>query len=220
MRRVQNDQSADDFVFFSPPLYSASWIQIFPAESPMISIFDELSHAIEVAKLKTRRNQQWRVVNFVIFRMYPALHRLLSIRLDPDSADHWSIIQEAARLGIILFIGELRRQCGALGVSTRLYVTKLKVFMEGLGSTIDWTSANILLLWSIFFGLLESWTLPEQDWYVESMHAIMARTSLQSWDAVVEKVKSFLWFDDIYDERVEIFRDLVLPEAMSTNSTF
>lgn len=220
IRSVQNDQSADEFVFFTQTHHPAPWRQIFPTNNPMITVFDEIQNTVEVAKMKAMRNQQWRVINFVIFRVYPTLHRLLSIGLDPHPGDQWSIVQEASRLGIVLFIGEIRRQCGALGVSTRLHVTKLKVFMEGLGSTIDWTSANALLLWIMFFGLLESWKLPEQDWYVDSMHAVMARTTLQSWDVVVEKVKSFLWFDDIYDEKVEQFRGIVSPRAVVIDTAF
>ncbi|CZR67426.1 uncharacterized protein PAC_17325 [Phialocephala subalpina] len=220
LQAVQNDQSADDFVFFARTPYSAQWREIFPPNHPMMSVFDELQHAVEVAKLKAMRNQQWRIVNFVIFRMYPTIHRLLSMGLDPDPDDQWSIVQEASRLGILLFMGEIRRKCGALGVSTRLYITKLKVFMEGLGSTIDWTSANMLLLWVMFFALLESWKLPEQDWYVESMHAVMARTTLRSWDAVLERVKSFLWVDDIYDERVELFRGVISSAPTRIDTTF
>ncbi|KAF8859223.1 hypothetical protein BDZ45DRAFT_368044 [Acephala macrosclerotiorum] len=220
IRNVQNDQSADDFVFFPQTHHPAPWRQIFPTKNPIVTVFDEIQNAAEVAKMKATRNQEWRVANFVIFRMYPTIHRLLSMGLDPELDDQWSILQEASRLGIMLFMGEIRRQCGDLGVSTRLHVTKLKVFMEGLGSTIDWASANILLLWIMFFGLLESWKLPEQDWYVESMHAVMARTTLQSWDAVVEKVKSFLWFDDIYDEKVEQFRGIASPGAIVIEAIF
>lgn len=216
LRDAQNDQSADDFVFFAQTLHSAPWQQIFPPNHYMISTFDELQRAVEVTRLKTARNQQWRVVNFVIFRMYPIVHRLLSLGLVVSPNDKWSIVQEASRLGILLFLGEIRRQCGALGVSTKLYVTKLKFLMENLGTTVDWTSANLLLLWIMFFGLLESWELPEQDWYVESIHAVMVRTTLRSWDAVVERVKSFLWVDEIYDERIELFRDIVSSEERSS----
>jgi hypothetical protein len=129
--------------------------------------------------------------------------------LEPDPDDPWSIVQEASRLGILLFLGEIRRQCGALAVSTRLYVTKLKAFMDSLGTTIDWTSSNLLLLWIIFFGLLESWELPEQDWYVVSVQVVMSRMGIQSWDYAVDKVKSFMWIDNIYDERIELFRSLI-----------
>ncbi|KUJ07837.1 uncharacterized protein LY89DRAFT_742603 [Mollisia scopiformis] len=207
MLSAQNDQSADDFVFFPQAPTSSPWKHIFPPDHPTVSAFDDLHHAVEIARLKTARKQQWRVVNFVIFRIYPIVHRLHSMDVDPNN--RWSIIQEASRLGISLFLGEMRRQCGALGVSTKLYVIKLKVFMEGLGSTIDWTSSNLLLLWIMFFGLLESWKLPEQDWYVESIYAIMARTTLRSWDDVVDGAKSFLWIDEIFDERIEIFRHIV-----------
>ncbi len=183
----------------------------------MISIFDELQRAIEVSRLKTARNQQWRVVNFVIFQIYPFVHQMLSMGLVANPNDRWSIVQEASRLGILLLLGEIRRQCGALGVATRLYVRKLKLFMESLGTTVDWTSANLLLLWIMFFGFLESWELPEQDWYVESIHAVMARTTLRSWDDVIERVKSFLWVDDIYDKRIEVFREIV---SSGTRSSF
>lgn len=208
-QKLQTDKDSDDPTLFAQALSSGPWRQIFPPGHAMISIFDEMEYVIRVIGFKRSTNQEWRIAHFAIVRMYPIVHRLLNLGLDPDPNDQWSIVQEASRLGILLFLGEIRRRCGVLGVSTKLYVIKLKVYMAGLGSTIDWTSANLLLLWIMFFGLLESWKMPEQNWYVESVHAVMARTTLRTWDSVVEKVKSFLWVDDIYDEKIEIFRSIV-----------
>lgn len=180
------------------------WKHIFPDGHLMIDVFDQLRSATELAHSKATKDQSWKVVNFVLTRMYPIVHRLMIFESEIDPSDYWGIIQEATRLGIFLFLGEIRRQCGALGVSTTLFVAKVKSFMSIMGDTIDWRPCHPLLLWILFFGTLESWGLPEQVWFVETVLSIAKSMDIRSWDGIVEAVKSFLWVDNIYDEKVEI----------------
>lgn len=84
-------------------------------------IFDEIVTALHDAKSKTRRNEIWIRVPFVSLWIDPISHKLLSMKADVYVDDAWSVIQEATRLGIHLFFGEIRRKCGALAVRTPLW---------------------------------------------------------------------------------------------------
>ncbi|KAL2068635.1 hypothetical protein VTL71DRAFT_14972 [Oculimacula yallundae] len=175
------------------------WTEIFPKEHPIIETFDNLNYAIRLAAAKAKHDQSWKVVNFVIRQMYPIVHKLMSLKVDNVPQDYWTIVQEATRLAIFFFLGQLRRECGALGVSTALFLSKFKHHMATLGTTIDWLPCRPLLLWMLFFGSLESLGTPEQDWYLETLVCVARRMDMKTWDTVVESVKDFLWVEDIYD---------------------
>ncbi|KAG4438503.1 hypothetical protein IFR05_006026 [Cadophora sp. M221] len=181
------------------------WKDIFPASHPIIDTFDSLTSVIQLAALKATQDQSWKVVNFVIRRLYPIVHKLMDLKIEGAIVnDYWDIVQEASRLAIFFFLGELRRQCGALGVSTTLFLTKFKSHMIDFGSGIDWQPCHRLLLWMLFFGTLESWELPEQDWYVETIVRVAKAMGLGSWDAVVEEVKGFVWVEYIHDTKAAV----------------
>lgn len=127
--------------------------------------------------------------------------------------DYWAIVQDASRLAIFFFLGELRRQCGALGVSTTLFLSKFKNHMMDFGATIDWQPCHPLLLWMLFFRILESWGLPEQDWYFETIVSVAKAMELGSWDAIVQEVKGFLWVEDIHDVKAAVVRQLLMAKS-------
>ncbi|KAH7306113.1 hypothetical protein BKA65DRAFT_601851 [Rhexocercosporidium sp. MPI-PUGE-AT-0058] len=181
------------------------WGAIFLAGHPIIDTFDSLDAIIQLSESKANQGQSWKVVNFVIRRLYPIVHRLMILKnIEGVPTGYWAIVQEASRLAIFFFLGELRRQCGALRVSTTLFLSKFKSHMTTVGASIDWEPCLPLLLWMLFFGTLESWGLPAQDWYVETIVSVAEAMKLGSWGAVVEKVKEFLWVENIYDTKAAI----------------
>jgi hypothetical protein len=156
------------------------------------------------------QNLPWRQVTFIIRWIDPVLHRLLSLDSNFNMNDSSSTIQEACRLGLILFLGEVRRKCGVMCVSTKIYVSKLKALLSDADEHMDWTPLNLLRLWLLFFGMLESRHHPEANWYAHSLSIVVKEMMISSWDNVVATVKKFLWFQDIFDSEVEMFRDDVM----------
>ena len=69
------------------------------------------------------------------------MHKLFSMR-----SQLTSVQEEVCRLGIILFMGLIRRSCGKLGVSSTIYVRKLKALFLATQGEIDWTPYTQLLL--------------------------------------------------------------------------
>ena len=194
---------ADDVI----PTDQDSWRRLFPTSNPLNGILDDIQTALNHAKMRSARNELWIKVEFASLWIDPISWKLLGLKRDVDPNDSPSIIQEATRLSIILFFGEIRRKCGALAVSTLVHMKKHKALMISVGMDADWSMAQPLLLWVIFFGFFESWQQPEYDWYLGTLVRAANNMRLLSWDEVVNSVRSFLWLGPIHNERLGKFRE-------------
>ena len=181
----------------------ASWKQIFPPGHQLNDIFSDLTAAIAHTDFKTMKKEFWRDVNFILYWLDPIMHKLLCLRSELTP------LQEVCRLGIILFTGPIRRNCGKLGVDSTVYVRKLKDLFLATQDKIDWTPHTQLLLWVLFFGMLETWRLPEQCWYVSSLCLTARGLGLDSWAEVVESVSNFLWMENIFETDLDRFQNIV-----------
>jgi hypothetical protein len=183
----------------------APWKQIFPHGHSFNAIFADLTAAIAHSIFKTTRKELWRGVDFILYWLDPIMHKLLCLRSELTSPQ-----EEMCRLGIILFMGPIRRNCGKLGVSSKVYVRKLKALFLATRDEIDWTPQTQLLLWTLFFGMLETWRLPEQGWYVSSLCLTAKGLGLNSWDEIIESVSNFLWMENIFESDLDRFQDIVV----------
>jgi hypothetical protein len=142
----------------------APWEQILRLQSPLNALFDEIAAAITHTQFKPMHNQEWKDVDFVLYWIEPIMQKLLS--MEPPLHFRSSVL----RLGICLFLGPIRSNYGKLGVSTKIYVTKLKSLLRAPTNhcSIEDDIPKPLLLWILFFGLMESWGLPEEEWFIEA----------------------------------------------------
>ena len=182
------------------------WRFIFPKDNPLIAIFDDIALALKYVKMREERNEVWKRHEFSTFWIDPVAYQLFSTISAIDQGTHWGKIHEATRLGIILFFGEIRHQSGALAVCTLTQMRKLKEYLIGVGSDIDWSAAPQLLLWIVFFGFFESWNEPEHEWYLAYLAKIAKKLEIPSWDGLVNVVRSFLWIGEVHDEKLNVLR--------------
>ena len=127
--------------------------------------------------------------------------------------DENSITKEACRLGIMLFLGEVRRRCGVQGVVTTVYTAKLKDLLEKSKGSMEWEPFNHLLLWLLFFGLLESQEDQEIDWYAGSICELTGGLTDSSWMGALATVKRFLWFDNVFEMKSKRIQDIVVTKS-------
>jgi hypothetical protein len=190
--------------------YLLPWMQLYGGSQIMMTVFQDLRKAMEYAKFKAAQNRIWRQVAFVIHWIDPVIHTLLNMDPNFDHNDSSSVVQEACRLGLILFLGELRRKCGVMCVSTKVYLIKLKTLLSETNEHVEWDLCKPLRLFVLFFGMLESWKQPEAGWYAEAVSIEARGSRITSWEDIVAAAKSFLWFDDIFDSEIENFRNDVM----------
>lgn len=175
-------------------------------QSPFNAIFDEIVAAIAHTRFKSMLNQKWKDVDFIIYWIEPIMHKLLSMEYPLKFTD------SVLRLGICLFLGPIRSDCGKLGVSTKIYVAKLKSLLREPKNcrAIEDNIPKRLLLWILFFGLLESWELPEEEWFIEATIKTGRDCGLHGWNDILEAIRSFLWMDEMFTVELERTRDRLM----------
>ncbi|KAH8815623.1 hypothetical protein F5884DRAFT_852089 [Xylogone sp. PMI_703] len=191
----------------SPDDPSLSPWKLLPLSPEISVVFDDLNRIIQHALSRSRQNQPWKHVNFIVLWIDPIMHGLLSMNSEIDLDDTPSIIQEACRIGIFLFLGEIRRKCGAVCLSNGIYVSKLKHLLTISEGRMNWAPFGNLCLWLLYFGMLESIQQSETEWYAKSINLVRKRLRIESWTYLVASVKGFLWFDDIFDPEIEKVRE-------------
>lgn len=159
-------------------------------------------------KIKSARNENWIEVKFIVFWIDPIVHNLLGQGPATQPSNGSDMAQELTRIGLIIFLFKLRRVCGQLGVLTTFFVVKLKTFASTLAWKVLWNTSKPLLLWVLFFGMLESWGSPDEIWYVETTTMAAHWMGLRSWDATVRAVKEFPWLDGLFDAEFERFKGI------------
>jgi hypothetical protein len=60
-----------------------------------------------------------------------------------------------------------------------------------------------LLLWILFFGLMESWGLPEEEWFIEATIETAKECGLHAWSDILEAVQTCPRMDDMFTVELE-----------------
>jgi len=181
------------------------WLSSLPDNHPLNEALHDTRIAIEFTKYKEARNESWKNVKFLTYWVDPILHTLIGNSL--PATDAGSVMQEATRLGLILFLCKMRHTSGQLGVESSLFVTKLRMLMLHGGLDVYLKSLEPTLLWIVVVGLLESRNKPESMWYVEMTVNLALEMDLGSWDAVVAVVKGVIWVEVVFDYELELCRE-------------
>jgi hypothetical protein len=122
--------------------------------------------------------------------------------LEIDVKDSSAAIAQACRLACILYLAEIRRLLGVIGMTSTLQTRKLRSFLEM--SDGKWEGLELLRMWCLALGAIES-TGPLRVWFVGEMKRIMEQLGLESLDEAEGELRELLWFDDVHSP---LFHDL------------
>ena len=145
------------------PSYNHPWDKILSSGHPLLVIFQSLNTAISHTQLDQSHDDKW---SFIEYWIDPIIHRLLSIDPPSEADITTALLYEMCRLGICVFVGSIRRNCGKLGASTKVYVKKLKELLSHPGNANVVMVPRMFILWILFFGMLESVGLDEEEWFL------------------------------------------------------
>ena len=177
------------------------WLPSLPEDHLLTRAIHDTRIAIEFTRYKEAKSERWKNVKFLTYWVDPILHTLVGNSI--AAVDSESVMQEATRVGLILFLCKLRYISGQLGVETILFVKKLKMLLLHGGLGVYSGSLEPMLLWIVVVGLLESWNRQERIWFLEMTVNLALEMSLQSWDTVVIMVKDVFWVDVAFDDEME-----------------
>ena len=177
----------------------------FQDDQLLNTAFHDTRIAIDFTKYKEARGERWKNVKFLTYWIDPILHTLVGKSI--PATDARSVMQEATRLGLILFLCKLRQISGQLGIETKLFVAKLKTLLLYGGLDVYLKSLEPMLVWIVVFGMVESWNMDERTWYIEMIANLALEMNLASWAAVVGLAKEVLWIDRVFDSELEKCRE-------------
>jgi len=168
--------------------------------------FDDINASITHATFMTAQNKEWQNADFIVYWIDPILHRLLGTTMHQHDQEKTDLLESVSRLGICLFLGPIRLNCGKLGCSTKVYVRKLKDLLSQYNDDVGYIIPEAMLLWVLFFGMLESWDLPEEEWFVDLTASVDARMNLYGWENIWTAVRSFLWMNNMFATEIKNIR--------------
>jgi len=195
---------------------SSSWGNLLSADSPLTEIFNSINIAITHAMLKESKNEKWKCIEYILYLVDPIMHKLLSLENEINGDTSESLLYSMGRLGICIFMGPIRRNCGKLGVSTKIYVKKMKDLLS------DPRNANVIkvprsfILWILFFGMLEAHGLQEEDWYLASLVKTAIGFRL-TWESLLKRVSGFLWIEGVFEKELEAARTRYTAKLQATH---
>jgi hypothetical protein len=139
----------------------------------------------------------------------PLQHRLLLLSAHAiDVEEPVSSMVQAVRLACILYLAEIRRSFGVMGVVSTLQSRKLKPFLEMSG---EWEELGLLRTWCLAMGGMESQG-PLRVWFVEELKKATDSFGMESWEEAEGQLREVLWFDDVHSP---VFRELHTGEEKS-----
>ena len=137
----------------------------------------------------------------------PIIHQLLTVRpmhvndLDPPSQG--VIIEEACRLGLLLFLAEIRRRCGVQPTRTAVLTEKLAAHLRAHSSTFE-ECEYPLLLWLLVMGATEVAADHEtRDFFLQNMRSVVCEYHIDGWEALLRILRGILWTDEVHTTRAK-----------------
>jgi len=137
----------------------------------------------------------------------PIIHQLLTVRPmhtnDLDPPIQGVIIEEACRLGLLLFLAEIRRRCGVQPTRTAVLTEKLAAHLRAHSSTFEECEYR-LLLWLLMMGATEVAADREtRDFYLQNMRSMVCEYHIEGWEALLCILRGVLWSDEVHTTRAK-----------------
>jgi hypothetical protein len=159
----------------------------------------------------------------------PVVHMFLSRRPPVNIVCTGSIMQEACRLGMLLYLNHVRRFLGIIPSYTGIVASKLKDHIMANYEYLmgDWIGeAWVLQIWVFYmagFGLQEE---PDEAWLFRALGLLLKRHKISDWSTVLQLLTSVLWFEQVFDrandERIQygsMWWVMNLPDQQTESST-
>jgi len=134
------------------------WLKLLPAGNPLIEIFGQIHTAILYTKSKELRKAKWKCIEYILYWIDPIMHNLLSLETETDGKPSENLLFNMCRLGICIFLGPIRRNCGKLGLNQDLCEETEDPVIESAQCQCHKSSSSFHALAPIFWHVGESRT--------------------------------------------------------------
>lgn len=198
--------------FTPPPLtavqISQSWNSIYPEHSEIMHIMNELRSFIVYLGSEVRRTQgaTYSRGHLAASNILPTQHRLLNLT-SPGEVDGQPMV-EILRLACFLFMAEVRRLFGIMGVLSSVQMDKLRAALEE--HTYGWEPFMILKAWVLAVGGMES-RGSVRIWFLAELEKAKVELGVGSWKELMGMFRDILWYEEVHDQMFIEFCNGVEP---------
>ena len=109
-----------------------------------------------------------------------------------DTEELGSIMREAFRLGVLLYLAEIRRQFGVYPVLMQIHMSKLEGLLQSSG--ISWRCFTPLKLWVVVMALIEAKASEDKAWFASQISVLTKELNLTSGESLEDLLKGLFWY--------------------------
>ncbi|KAH6715632.1 hypothetical protein BKA61DRAFT_605001 [Leptodontidium sp. MPI-SDFR-AT-0119] len=120
----------------------------------------------------------------------------LCLQAAVDLNDAGSVICEAFRLGVLLYLAEIRRQFGVYPVVMHIHVSKVKALLKY--SDVSWRSFLPLKIWVVAMALIEANTSQDKYWFAYEINSLAQDLNLGSGENLEDLLKQLFWYPQVH----------------------
>jgi hypothetical protein len=177
---------------------SWSWNESFPEHSEIINIMNDIRSFTTYLQLEVRRSQggAYSRGELAASNILPIQHRLLNLIVpDDDSSAQQKV--EIMRIGCTLFIAEVRRLFGIMGVLSSIQTAKLRGLLEA--QSRGWERMKLLRAWALTMGAMES-RGEDRAWFFDELKKEKVGLGIGEWEGLQDGFREILWYEDVHDQ--------------------
>lgn len=115
----------------------------------------------------------------------------LCLQAVTDREDLGSIMKEAFRLGVLLYLAEMRRHFGVYPVLMQIHMSKLKALLDNSGTS--WHYFMPLKLWVVVMALMEAKASEDKAWFASQISVLAKELNLTSGESLEDLLKGLFW---------------------------
>lgn len=136
------------------------------------------------------------------------IHQFLSWRPLSCTSPRSAIIQEACRLGALIYLVPVWRFFGVAPVVSGYLISKLKLFLEL--NHVEWGALWAVQAWILYMAALEAPGCQEEAWFYDQLACVLEFNGVTNWDDAMTYMKNILRFDCLFGGKDETLRTEVM----------
>jgi hypothetical protein len=184
---------------------STAWRDRYPDRAEIMDIFDDMARVSVHLESEEHRTSghvynnvvfSSTVINGIIFRLLQAQP---TSRTSPENLS--GALQEAIRLGLLLFIAEPRRRFGLHPVNTTMHVQKLNKVITN--TNLDWEGFEDLRLWITTMGILEAVEPASAKSIADEWSKTIKAQQIMVPTEAEQVFKGVMWIDTVHGKKYQ-----------------
>ncbi|KAH8800358.1 hypothetical protein F5884DRAFT_863069 [Xylogone sp. PMI_703] len=181
----------------------------------MISAINELFGLIHLMASRRTTGGLKRDEVLLVARL---VHKLLSTRHDSTIINPKALMEEACRIGILLYLAGILHGFG-LHLSWDIYILKLKQTIKHQHN-LDLMKTKPIHLWLLIMGGIHAYKYEDRNWFASEVADRFVQLKYRSWDEMMTTVRKISWIEGAFQAECDQLQAEVLSVLESSYNLF